>query len=68
MINIPALICSNSPVQAMWHTKGLIRHGGSKEQAKFAQDLAMSVVEYYELRVGAVTKVDDIDFDDATPH
>lgn len=68
MINIAALICSNSPVQAMWHTKGLIRHGGTKEQAKFAQELALAVVKHYDLKIGPVTKVDDIDFEDATPH
>lgn len=68
MINIAALICSNSPVQATWHTRGLIRHGGTKEQAKFAQELALAVAEQYELKLEPIIKVDDIDFNSVTLH
>lgn len=68
MSNVAALICSKCPVQAMWHTKGIVRHGGSKEEARFAQDLALQIARLYGCEIGEVTLVDDIDFDDATPH
>ncbi|ETS72881.1 hypothetical protein PFICI_15404 [Pestalotiopsis fici W106-1] len=45
MCNIAALICCECPVQAMWHTRGLINHGGSMEEAQFAQDLGLAIAE-----------------------
>ncbi|KAJ5627315.1 hypothetical protein N7528_004742 [Penicillium herquei] len=68
MCTTAALICSGSPQQAMWHTRGIIRHGGSPEVARFAQEIAFKVGNAYGCNVEAVTKVDDIDFEDASPH
>lgn len=63
MCNAAALICSNAPVQAMWHTRGIMRHSGSKEQAKFAQQLGLAVAGLYGCKTGEITKVEDIDVD-----
>jgi hypothetical protein len=52
----------------MRHTRGIVRHGGSKEDARFAQDLAIEITRWYGCDIGDVTLVDDIGFDDATPH
>ena len=68
MCNVAALICSNCPVQAVWHTKGLIRHGGSMDMARFAHDLGLSIAELYGCKTGNVTPVDEIDFADERPH
>ncbi|KAJ5363871.1 uncharacterized protein N7496_009584 [Penicillium cataractarum] len=68
MCTTAALICSGSPQQAMWHTKGIVRHGGSLDTARFAQDIALRIGKEYGCKVDAVAKVDEIDFDDATPH
>lgn len=68
MCNNAALICSNCPVQAMWHARGVVRHGGSKTQAAFAQELGLAVAKLYECKVGNVVDVDKIDFEDETPH
>lgn len=64
MCNVAALICSNSPRQALWHTRGVLRHGGTIEQAKFAQDLALAVVELLDVKIGSIQLVQDIDFED----
>ncbi|KAL3440799.1 hypothetical protein BJX65DRAFT_300216 [Aspergillus insuetus] len=66
--NAVALICSGSPVQAMWHTRGIVRHGGTREVAKFAQGIGLAVAKAYGLDTEKVVKVDDIPFDDTTPH
>lgn len=68
MCTTAALICSENPQQATWHTKGIIRHGGDLDTARLAQDLALRIGDAYECRIGGVLKVDEIDFDDATPH
>lgn len=68
MCNAAALICSNCPVQAMWHTRGIVRLGGSMEQAKYAVDLGLAVAKLYGSKTGDVVLVDDIDFDDKKPH
>lgn len=68
MCNVAALICSNCPVQVKWHTKGLIRHGGSIEDAQFAHDLGLAIAELSNCKTGNVESIDSIDFDDQTPH
>ncbi|QKX62823.1 uncharacterized protein TRUGW13939_09988 [Talaromyces rugulosus] len=68
MCTTVALICSGSPQQALWHTRGIIRHGGSLEMARFAQDLSFKIGNAYGINVDGVTKVDDIDFEDERPH
>ena len=45
-----------------------MRHGGSKEEARFAQDLALEIARLYACETGEVTSVDDIDFNDTTSH
>ncbi|KAL4960226.1 uncharacterized protein BDV14DRAFT_193103 [Aspergillus stella-maris] len=66
--NAVALICSGSPVQAMWHTRGIVRHGGTLEVARFAQDIGVAVATAYVIPIDKVVKVDDIAFDDTKPH
>jgi hypothetical protein len=68
MCNTAALICSNCPVQAMWHTRGIVRLGGSLENAHFAQGLGLAVAELYGCKTGDIVPVDDIDFEDEAPH
>jgi hypothetical protein len=68
MCNAAALICSNCPVQAMWHTRGVLRLGGTMEQARFAQEVGLRVAEYFGCVTGDIVRVDDIDFDDEVPH
>ena len=68
MCNVAALICCNCPVQAMWHTKGLIRHGGSMDMARLAQHIGLSIAKLYECKTGDVVPVDEIDFADNKPH
>ncbi|KAF4541312.1 uncharacterized protein LTHEOB_8708 [Lasiodiplodia theobromae] len=67
MCTTAALVCSNSPVQALWHTRGIIRHGGSMADAKFAQDLGLAIARAYDCKTGEITRVEDIDFSDITP-
>ena len=66
MCTAAALTCNDSPTQALWHARGIVRHGGSKEQAQFSQDIALAVAKEFDARTGEVTPVPDIDFDDAT--
>jgi hypothetical protein len=68
MCNAAALVCSNSPVQAMWHTRAIIRHGGNMDQARMAQDMALRIAQQYNCNTGNIIKVDDIDFEDTRPH
>lgn len=68
MCTTAALICSGSPQQATWHTRGIVRHGGSLEMARFAQEIAFKVGNAYGCKIDGVTKVDEIDFDNVTPH
>lgn len=56
------LTCYNSPVQALWHTKGIVRHGGTLEQARFAQDLGLAIARQFGCKTGEITKVDEIEF------
>lgn len=66
--NAVALSCSGSPVQAMWHTRGIVRHGGTMNMAKFAQEIGLAVAKFYGLSTENVVRVDDIPFDDTSPH
>lgn len=68
MLTSAATICSNSPVQAMWHTRGIVRQGGTKTQAEFAQQLALRIAELYDVKTGKIVPVDQIDFDDDSSH
>lgn len=60
MCNVAAIICSNAPLQALWHTKGLIRHWGSVDQAKFVHDLALAIAKANGCTTGDITAVDSI--------
>ncbi|EOD43912.1 putative carboxymuconolactone decarboxylase protein [Neofusicoccum parvum UCRNP2] len=62
MCNTVALECIDSPVQALWHTRGIVRHGGTLEDARFAQDFGVAVANQFGCRTGELTKVDDIQF------
>lgn len=43
LVYAAALTCSNVPQQAAWHTRGIVRQGGTKEQARFVQELSLRV-------------------------
>jgi hypothetical protein len=64
MANAAALVCSNCPVQAMWHTRGIIRHGGSSEEAWFTQKMALEIAAHYGSKTGEITPVDQIPMED----
>ncbi|KAF7190726.1 hypothetical protein HII31_07885 [Pseudocercospora fuligena] len=68
MCTAAAIICSNSPLQAMWHTRGIVRQGGTLYQAKFAQQLALGIAALYDARTGKIVPVEEIDFDDESSH
>ncbi len=61
LCNLALLICNNSPLQALWHLNGLLRHGATKEEARFAQDLALAVAQEFGAKTGNITKVEDLD-------
>lgn len=60
MCNLAAVICSNDPLQALWHTKSLTRHGGSVDQDKFVHDLALAIAKTNGCTTGDITPVDSI--------
>lgn len=60
MCTTALLICNESPEQALWHVKGLLRHGGTLEEAKFAQDLALAVAHQFNAKTGEITKAEDV--------
>lgn len=62
MANIAALICANCPVQAIWHTRGLVNHGGTMESAKLAQTIGLEIAALYQCKTGKITPVEEIDF------
>ncbi|KIW56391.1 hypothetical protein PV05_05056 [Exophiala xenobiotica] len=45
---------------AGWHLNGLLRHGATKEEAQFAQDLALAVAQQFNVKTGSITKVEDV--------
>lgn len=55
------LICNNSPDPALWHLKGLLRHGGTVEQARFTQALGLAVARQFGAKTGDITMVDDVE-------
>lgn len=46
----------------MWHTRGVVRHGGTLEQARFAQDLGLAISQKFSCKTGDIIKVEDIEF------
>jgi hypothetical protein len=62
MCNTALLTCLECPTQAFWHTRGIVRHGGSVEQARFAQDLGLAVAMEFGCKTGTIKMVDDIEF------
>ncbi|KAH6698165.1 hypothetical protein BKA61DRAFT_710161 [Leptodontidium sp. MPI-SDFR-AT-0119] len=67
MCNAAALICSFCPTQATWHTRGIVRHGGTIKDARMAQGLGLAIAELYDARTGDIEKIEDIDLEDQTP-
>lgn len=53
-------ICNYSPEQALWHVRGILRHGGTTEQAKFAQDLGLAVARQFHARTGDIVRAEDV--------
>lgn len=62
MCNVALLICLDCPTQVEWHTKGVVRHGGSKEQATFALDLGMVIAKEFGVRVEGIKGLDELEF------
>ncbi|KAK5222258.1 hypothetical protein LTR72_006515 [Exophiala xenobiotica] len=60
LCNLALLICNNSPVQALWHLNGTLRHGATNEQARFSQDLALAVARQFNAKTGDITRVEDL--------
>jgi hypothetical protein len=60
--NTTLLTCWNAPTHALWHTKGVVRLGGTVEQAKFAQDLGIAIATEFNAKIGNITMVDEIVF------
>lgn len=67
MSNMAALLCSDCPDQLLWHTKGLIRHGGTLDQARFAQDLGLEVAHACGCKLSKIPEIDEIDFKASQP-
>ncbi|PVH73675.1 hypothetical protein DL98DRAFT_659298 [Cadophora sp. DSE1049] len=62
MCNTALLTCLDCPTQVLWHTRGIVRHGGSLEQARFAQDLGLAVAKEFGCNTGQIKMVDEIEF------
>lgn len=60
MANVAALICANCPVQAMWHTRGLLRHGGTMDHARLAQTIGLEIASLYKCQTGKIIPVEEI--------
>ena len=61
MCNTALLICNNSPEQALWHLRGLVRQGGTLDQARFAQDLGLAISKQFGARTGTIMMVDEVE-------
>ncbi|EME42326.1 hypothetical protein DOTSEDRAFT_25943 [Dothistroma septosporum NZE10] len=68
LVYAAALICSNAPQQATWHTRGIVRQGGTKEQAGFVQQLSLRIADMYDCKTGNITPVDEIEWEDKKSH
>lgn len=60
MVTTALLICNNSAEQALWHLRGLLRHGATVEEARFAQDLGIAVAREFGAKTGLITMVEDV--------
>lgn len=60
MCTTALLICNNSPEQALWHVRGLLRHGGSLEEAEFTQQLALAIAKEFGAKTGDITLAQDV--------
>ncbi|SCV48559.1 uncharacterized protein FFB14_10445 [Fusarium fujikuroi] len=54
---------SNAPMQATWHTRGIVRCGGSRELAERSQNLYLEVGRRFNVLVGDVQLVQEMDFE-----
>ncbi|KPM39813.1 hypothetical protein AK830_g6728 [Neonectria ditissima] len=62
MCTTALLICNNSPEQALWHVRGLLRHGATVKQARFAQDVGLAVASHFGAKTGDITMAEDVEF------
>jgi hypothetical protein len=46
----------------MWHTRGIVRHGGTLEQARFSQDIGIAIASHFDCKTGDIIKVEDVEF------
>lgn len=60
MCNLALLTCNNTPTQASWHLHGLLRHGATKQEAQFAQDLALEVAHQFGAKTGNIELVQNL--------
>ena len=44
----------------MWHVRGLLRHGGTLEQAKLAQELGLAVARHFDAKTGDIVRAEDV--------
>ncbi|KAH6971266.1 hypothetical protein BKA56DRAFT_661156 [Ilyonectria sp. MPI-CAGE-AT-0026] len=63
MCTATANACTDAPNEALWHTRGIIRMGGSKEQAQFVQDIFLRIAQEYGARTEEIIKISDPRFD-----
>lgn len=68
MLNGSAMICSRSGRQAYWHVRGVVRQGGTKEQAQLAQELALEIAGLYGVDVGGVVQWEDFEWEGREGH
>ncbi|KAK5175293.1 uncharacterized protein LTR77_000431 [Saxophila tyrrhenica] len=71
MLNAAAMICSMNGAQSMWHTRVVVRQGGTMAQARLARDLGVAVKELYrdvEVPGDRVADFEKIDFEDLVSH
>ncbi|KAF4435218.1 carboxymuconolactone decarboxylase [Fusarium acutatum] len=54
---------SNAPMQATWHTRGIVRCGGSREIAERSQNLYLEVGRKFNVLIGDVQLVQEMDFE-----
>ncbi|KAM0078882.1 hypothetical protein ACKRZS_008748 [Fusarium odoratissimum] len=57
-----AIMCVNSPTQAMWHTRGIVRVGGTMDEARLTQKMVLRIANKFGARTGDIVAVEDIDF------